>query len=434
MYDWANSAMVTTIVAAVFPIYFHNVAAAHLPKGEATQRYAIATTISLVIVAMIAPILGVIADVSSTKKRLLGVFVGAGSATTSCMFLIHHGDWLLALILFMLANICAASSFVFYDALLPHVARHDEMDRLSTTGYALGYLGGGILLALNLAWIQRPEWFGLPSGDHLTAPQATRPVRLTFLSVAIWWVLFSIPILWRVREPVRRLERDERQSEMALKIAFVRLGQTFRELRNYKPAFLMLLAFMLYNDGIGTIIKMAAIYGAEIGIERGSLIAAILMVQFIGIPFTILFGALAGRIGAKQAIFLALAVYMGISVLAYFMTSATHFFVLAILVAMVQGGSQALSRSLFARMIPSHKSAQFFSFFAICEKFAGIIGPAIFAGAIALTHSSQDAILSMIIFFVAGGIVLYFVDDKQGICAAQSAETATQAEVPSLEG
>jgi UMF1 family MFS transporter len=377
MYDWANSAMVTTIMASVFPIYFYKVAGAGLPQGVATQRFALATTLALAVMAVLAPILGAIADFTASKKRFLGAFLGAGVLACACMFFIHRGDWLLALMLFIVANIGASGSFVFYDSLLPHVARHDEMDRLSTTGYALGYLGGGILLAFNLAWIQKPAWFGLPAGEGLTEMQATLPTRLAFLSVALWWIVFSIPLFRRVREPRRRIEADEQPDENSLKVAASRLRETLRELRAFRQAFLMLLAFLIYNDGIGTIIKMAAIYGAEIGIAQGALITAILLVQFVGIPFALLFGALAGKIGAKRAIFLGLAVYAGISVLGYFMQTAAHFFALAVLVGMVQGGSQALSRSLFASLIPKHKSAEFFAFFAIAEKFAGILGPAI---------------------------------------------------------
>jgi UMF1 family MFS transporter len=341
------------------------------------------------------------------------------------MFFIYRGDWLLALVLFMVANIGASGSFVFYDSLLPHVARHHEMDRLSTTGYALGYLGGGILLAFNLAWIQKPDWFGLPAGEGLTEAQATLPTRLAFLSVALWWLVFSIPLFRRVREPLRRLEADERPDLNPVRVAATRLRETLRELRGYRQAFLMLLAFLVYNDGIGTIIKMAAIYGAEIGIEQGALIAAILLVQFVGIPFALLFGILAGKIGAKRAIFLGLAVYAGISVLGYFMRTAAHFFVLAVLVGMVQGGSQALSRSLFASMIPKHKSAEFFAFFAIAEKFAGILGPAIFAATIALTGSSRNAIISVIAFFIVGAMLLGRVNEEEGVRAARAADAAT---------
>jgi UMF1 family MFS transporter len=234
--------------------------------------------------------------------------------------------------------------------------------------------------------------------------------------------LFSIPLFRRVPEPPARLEPDERAGENPVKVAFVRLAETFHELRGYRQAFLLLLAFLIYNDGIQTIIKMAAAYGTEIGIGQGALITAILLVQFVGVPFAFLFGMLAGRIGAKRAIFVGLVVYTLISIVGYTMRTATHFFVLAILVGTVQGGTQALSRSLFASMIPPHKSGEFFGFFSVFEKFAGILGPLFFAWAIALTGSSRVAILSVIAFFAVGAAILALVDVDAGRKAAQDAE------------
>jgi UMF1 family MFS transporter len=413
---------VTTIIGAVFPIYFSKVAAAGLPPAVATQRFAMATTVSLVFVAVASPILGALADTAGVKKKLLGAFMAIGLVSTALMFFIHRGDWRFAAGLFVLANIGVAGSFVFYDALLPHVARREEMDRLSTTGYALGYLGGGLLLALNLAWIQKPAWFGLPSGPGLTDEQATLPARLSFLSVAVWWLLFAIPLFRRVPEPPRAPEGRANPGQSLLAATFTGLARTFRDLRRFRQALLMLVAFLIYNDGIGTIIRMAASYGTELGIDQSALIGALLLVQFVGIPFAIGFGALASRIGARQAIFLSLAVYAGISVLGYHMKSAREFYALAVLVGMVQGGSQALSRSLFASMIPRDRSAEFFGLFSIFEKFAGILGPAIFAATIAMTGSSRHAILSVIAFFVVGGLLLAGVNVEEGRRAAVEAE------------
>ncbi|HYG69302.1 MAG TPA: MFS transporter, partial [Anaeromyxobacteraceae bacterium] len=416
LYDWANSAFVTTVVAAVFPVYFSSVAAAGLPRPVATQRYAVATTLALVIVAFAAPVLGTVADAAASKKRLLGAFLALGVASVAALFAVERGDWLLAAALFVLANVGANGSFVFYDALLPHVARGDELDRVSTAGYALGYLGGGLLLAVNLAWIQRPELFGLPSGPGLSPSEATLPARLAFLSVAVWWAAFALPLFFRVREPaavplpssVLREPRGERRPPLGAAAieAARRLRHSAAALRRHPQAALLLVAFLVYNDGIGTIIRMATIYGTEIGLDRGALIASILLVQFVGIPFAFLFGALAGRIGAKRAIFLALAVYTVVSVIGFFVRTAGQFFAMALLVGMVQGGSQALSRSLFARMIPASRSGEFFGFFAVTEKFAGIFVPAVFALAIGLTGSSRAAILSVIAFFVVGGALL----------------------------
>jgi len=423
MYDWAASSVQTTIMVAVFPIYFVKVAGAGLVAGGATQRLATVNTLALVIVALLSPVLGAVSDYRGIKKRLLAVFMLIGAAAVAGMFFIDRGEIGTASTLFVLSMVGVAGSFVFYEALLPHIARPSEIDRVSTAGYAMGYLGGGILLAFNLAWIQKPAWFGLPAGPGLSETQATLPVRLAFVSVAIWWLVFSIPLFRKVTEPPQRLEADERRGENPILMAFVRLAETFRELRGYRQAFLMLLAFLVYNDGIQTIIKMATAYGTEIGIGQSALIGAILLVQFVGIPCSFLFGSLAARIGAKQAIFLGLMAYTAISVLGYFMRTATHFYVLAGLVGMVQGGTQALSRSLFARMIPPHKSGEFFGFFSVFEKFAGIFGPLIFAGTIAATGSSRNAILSVIGFFVVGGWLLYLVDVEEGQRAASEPVT-----------
>jgi MFS transporter, UMF1 family len=425
MYDWAASAVQTTIMVAVFPIYFVKVAGAGLAEGGATQRLATVNSLALVIIALLSPILGAISDYRGNKKRLLALFMGLGVAAILGMFFIERGDLALASTLFTLSLVGVAGSFVFYEALLPHIARPGEIDRLSTAGYALGYVGGGILLALNLAWIQRPDWFGLPSGPGLPEHQATLPVRLAFLSVAVWWVVFSLPLFRRVAPPAR-LEPDEHRGESPVKVAFIRLVETFRELRTYRNAFLMLLAFLIYNDGIQTIIKMATAYGTELGIGQNALIGAILLVQFVGIPCSFLFGMLAGRIGAKRALFLGLMAYTVISLLGYFMKTATHFYLLAGLVGVVQGGTQALSRSLFASMIPQHKSGEFFGFFSVFEKFAGIFGPLIFAGTIAATGSSRNAILSVILFFAVGALLLWPVNVAEGQRIARAADQATR--------
>ena len=414
MYDWANSAFMTTVVSAVFPIYFASVAAAELDPASASLRFAATTFIALSIMAVLAPVLGAIADFAAMKKRLLGAFLVLGVIATACMFSIERGDWLLAAVLFVLANIGATASFVFYDSLLPHIARPDEMDRVSTAGYALGYLGGGVLLLVNLAWIQRPELFGLAGPEQAT--------RLSFLSVALWWLGFSIPLFRTVAEPVRALEADEQVGQNIIWAALVRLGETLRELRGYRQAFLMMLAFLVYSDGIGTIIRMATIYGTEIGLDQGVLITGLVLAQFIGVPFAFLFGQLAFWLGAKRSILVSLVVYVGISILSYGMTTATEFYVLAVLVGMVQGGSQALSRSLFASMVPRHKSSEFFGFFGVFEKFAGVMGPGFFAVMILITGSSRGAILSVIAFFVIGGVLLTMVDVEEGRRVAREAD------------
>ena len=413
MYDWANSAVQTTIIAAIFPIYFQKVAAAGVPGPVATSRFAWATTIAILIVAVVAPLLGAVADYAPVKKRLLALFMAIGAVATGAMFFITRGDWQLALLLFVVVNVGVAGSIVFYESLLPHIAAGDELDRVSTAGYALGYLGGGVLLAINILMMSQPAWFFLPSREVA--------VRASLASVAVWWVVFSIPLFRQVPEPPRRLVSGERADGLALLVAGHRLLETLRELRRYRQAFMLLLAFLLYNDGIQTIIRMATTYGTEIGLDENAMIGALLLTQFVGVPFGFAFGMLAGRIGAKPAVFLGLTVYAVITVLGYFMRTSTHFFALALMVGMVQGGTQALSRSLFASMIPKQKSSEFFAFFGVFERYAGILGPALFAWVVGQTGTSRNAILSIIAFFIIGGILLTFVDVEEGRREAKAA-------------
>jgi UMF1 family MFS transporter len=410
MYDWANSAFATTIMAAVLPVYYASVAASSLPGNLATVYWAYTTSISLLIAALISPVLGAVADFLGTKKRLLGIFALLGIAGTALLYFVKTGDWLMASIFFIVGDLGFAGSMVFYDALLPHVARPDEMDQVSSKGYALGYLGGGILLAINLGMI-------MLAPKELTGMMS----RLSFLSVALWWFVFSIPILKVVKEPPRHIMKNE-EGVNPIKVSFGRVFQTFREIRNYKVLFTFLVAFWFYNDGIGTIIKMATIYGTEIGIGQTTLIGTLLMVQFVGIPFAFLFGWLAKKIGTKNSIYISLLVYAGIAIAAYFMTAEWHFWALGFAVATVQGGSQALSRSLFGRMLPRSKSAEFFGFFSVSEKFAGIAGPFVFGLVGQLVGHSRLSIVSLIIFFIIGAILLTRVDEKEGIRVAEEEE------------
>ncbi|HUS65979.1 MAG TPA: MFS transporter, partial [Kofleriaceae bacterium] len=400
MYDWANSPFLTVMVSAVFPIFFYKVAAAGMEGAAATSRFTIASSISLAAIAILSPVLGAVADRAPVKKRMLAAFMLIGASATAATALIGEGMWIPALVLFGLGQIGATGSFVFYDSLLPHVAREDEVDRVSTAGYALGYVGGGIVLGIVIALSLRLGGTGTRAG---------------FVLVAVWWLLFAMPLFRRVPEPPVMVR--------ARGGAFAELRATFRELRRYPQALLFLVAFLLYNDGIGTIIKLAAIYGTEIGLDATPMIIAILLTQFIGIPATFAFGQVAGRIGTKPAIFAALAVYCVVSVLGYFMTTATHFYLLAGLVGLVQGGAQALSRSLFSSMIPKERSSEMFALFGVFEKFAGIAGPGLFALILWLTGSSRDAILSVIVFFVVGGFVLSRVDVDAGRRAVRALAT-----------
>lgn len=414
MYDWANSAFATTIMAAVLPVYYAQVAGATLPGNTATVYWAYTSSISLLAAALLSPVLGAIADFRGAKKRFLVVFMLLGVAGTALLYFVRTGDWLAASIFFVVGEIGFAGSLVFYDSLLPHIAGPDEIDQVSSRGYAMGYLGGGILLAINLAMI-------------MLAPAEMTEImtRLTFLSVALWWFVFSIPLMRWVSEPPHRVMAGE-HGRNPVAVSFKRLAQTFRDIRRYRDLFIFLVAFWFYNDGIGTIIKMATIYGAEIGLGQTTLIGTLLMVQFVGIPFAILFGWLAKKIGTKTSIYLSLLIYTGICVMGYFMSQEWQFWALGFAVATVQGGSQALSRSLFGRLVPKSKSAEFFGFFSVSEKFAGIMGPFIFGLVGQLMGNSRLAIISLIIFFMVGAGLLSRVNVDEGVRAAQAEEMAIQ--------
>jgi UMF1 family MFS transporter len=647
MYDWANSAFATTILAAILPAYYSSVAGANLPtEATATGYWSVSLAISLFVVAILSPILGTISDVVRGKKKFLSLFAGIGIVGTGLLALVGMGDWLLASILFIVGRIGFSASIVFYDALLPHVAKPDDVDRLSTTGYAMGYLGGGLLLAINVAMIAvwGGEW----------------GARLSFLSVAIWWAVFSLPILRIVPEPPAAAHAALKAGQNVISASFGQLRATFRDLRQYRELFKFLVAFLIYNDGIGTIIGMAVIYGAELGFATLELVAALLLVQFAGIPFSFIFGRIpykgdpnrafflafilwnlvvlplvgiagknlldsslsgtalpdyaatgdavgtgvykadssviqagivedgadfvladdgwatespskaghtyitstdpaaaytityhgrgvdllysegpdrgifrvlldgaryefedadedlapgeidayrktvrwnnrltieaaeegehtllvtntgnknarssdtrldlgqlevlppprqsslplilgvlavielaglafawiigarivartAARLNTKRAVLLSLAVYSVIAVWGYFLDAVIEFWLLAWMVAVVQGGSQALSRSLYASMSPRAKSGEYFGFFSVMEKFAGVIGPILFALAVAIFGSSRPAVLSLIALFLIGGWVLLRVDVDEGrrIAQAEDAE------------
>jgi UMF1 family MFS transporter len=411
MYDWANSAFATTIMGALFPPFYRAlVTESGLAGNTATAYWGYTTSIALLMIALIAPVLGAIADYTGGKKRYVAFFAGLGILATATFVFIGTDTWLLASILYIGGNVGFAGANIFYESLLPHIARKGDIDQVSTKGYALGYVGGGILLVINVLWVMKPEMFGMP--DLAFA------LRASFFSVSVWWGLFSIPLFRHVPEPPAA--RETGPAIHPVKAGFSRLANTFREVTRYKQLLIFLIAFWIYNDGIGTIIKMATAYGDEIGIELTDMIIALIILQFVGIPFSFLFGTLAKKIGTKRSILLALGVYTLISIGGYFMRTATHFYVLAFLVGTVQGGSQALSRSLYGAMVPQHKTAEFFGFFSTSSKFAGIAGPLLFGVVSQTAGQSRLSIVSLIIFFIVGGLLLTRVDVEEGIRVAQA--------------
>ncbi|MDX9954186.1 MAG: MFS transporter [Anaerolineae bacterium] len=404
MYDWGSSAFSTTAEAAVLPVYFSAIAASSLAPNQATAYWGYTNSIALFVAAIIAPILGSIADYTGAKKKLLAIFAGIGILSTALMFTLNTGDWVFALVLFFFGSIGLGASYIFYDALLGHVAKEEDSDFVSSKGYAMGYLGGGILLAINIAMI----WF-LETNNL--------GYRLSLLSVALWWGLFTIPLMRHVPEPPANRTGIE-AGLSPVKASFSRLAMTFKEIRKYRELFKFLIAFWLYNDGIGTIIKMATIYGAEIGIGTLDLVGALLLTQFVGIPFSLLFGKFSKRVGTKRAVMIGLGWYALLTIAGYFMSEAWHFWALAFSVGMVQGGTQALSRSLYSQMAPKARSAEFFGFYDVSSKFAGIIGPFLFAVVSQIAGQSRLSIVALIIFFLGGIFLLTRVDEAEGIRVA----------------
>jgi len=415
-YDWANSAFATTVMAALYPPFFRELAVAGGMSGaQATALWGYVTAGALLLVAVSAPILGAIADVAGARKKFLGLFAGLGVVMTALFATLGPAAWRMAALLFVGANFGFAAATIFYESLLPGLASGSELDQLSTRAYGLGYAGGGLLLVINLLWVLHPAWFGMPDKGFA--------IRSAFVSVAVWWGVFSVPLFRYVPEPVV-LHRPDGMGGRVVGLGFRRLWQTLSEIRQYRQLLIFLSAYWIYNDGIGTIVKMATAYGSEIGIGLTDLIGALVITQFIGIPCALLFGRLARRTSPRQAILWALGVYLLISIGGYFMRTALHFYVLAAAVGMVQGGAQALSRSLFASMVPRHRTGEFFGFFSTSGKLAGVAGPLVFGLVSQLTGTGRLGILSLVVFFGVGGYLLTRVDVTKGVRSAREAEAA----------
>lgn len=410
MYDWANSAFATTVIAGFFPVFFRGLNTGVDPTIS-TWRLGWANSLAGILVAALAPILGAIADKGTAKKKFLLFFAYMGVVMTSGLYLIAQGDWLLAVILYAFASIGFSGANVFYDALLTGVASEDKMDVVSALGYSLGYLGGGLLFALNVWMANSPGTFGFAS-----QPEA---VRFSFLTVGIWWAVFSIPIFLFVKEP--EAEKTEPGTNMIV-AGFKQLKGTFQEIRHLKTIFLFLAAYWLYIDGVDTVVRMAINYGLTLGFDTNDLIIALLVTQFVGFPAAIGFGFLGKKIGAKRAIFIAIAVYLCVSIWAAFMQQKYEFYLLAIIIGLVQGGIQSLSRSFYARIIPVDKSAEYFGFYNMLGKFAAVIGPILMGGVGLAVRSmgyssniaSRVGLTSLSLLFLGGGILFYFVDEEKG--------------------
>lgn len=410
LYDWANSAFATTIVAGFFPVFFKRYWSEGSEVAESTLRLGLANSAASAVIIVLAPLLGAVADAAAARKRFLVAFAALGILATAGLFFVARGDWFGAWLLFVIASVGWMGGNVFYDALLVNVARDSERDRASAFGYALGYLGGGLLFALNVVAVLKPSLFGLKDAALAT--------RLSFLSVAVWWALFSIPLLRFVREPDVR--GSVRAPLAAIGVALRQLRHTLRHIRQLRVTFVFLLAYWLYIDGVDTIIRMAVDYGLSIGLEEKHLIGALLLTQFIGFPAAIIFGTLGERLGPKRGILLGIAVYIGVTVWAAQMESASEFYALAATVGLVQGGVQALSRSLYARLIPEASATEFFGFYNMLGKFAAVLGPTLVGFVGVATGSPRASILAVLVLFVSGAVLLTRVDVEAGRRAAEA--------------
>ncbi|MFU8855573.1 MAG: MFS transporter [Deferrisomatales bacterium] len=403
LYDWANSAFATTVMAGFFPLFFKEYWNAGVDPTVSTLRLGIANSAGSLVVLALAPVLGAVADWGGSRKRFLLFFAALGVCATAGLYAVGEGGWAAAAALYATGLVGFAAGNIFYDALLVGVAGEDRVDLVSALGYALGYLGGGLLFAANVAMVLYPSWFGLED--------SAAGVRASFLTVALWWAVFGVPLFLFVPEggPRRRLSPVG-----AVVGGFRRLATTFREVRRLKVVILFLVGYWLYIDGVDTIIRMAVDYGLALGLSSQALITALLVTQFVGFPAAIAFGWLGQRLGPKTGIYLALAVYVGVTVWAYFMDSEAEFFAMAVTIGLVQGGVQSLSRSFYTRIIPPSKAGEFFGFYNMMGKFAAVVGPVAMGWVAVATGEPRNAIFAITVLLVAGAGCLYLVDEDKG--------------------
>ena len=403
LYDWANSAFATTVMAGFFPLFFKSFWAADLSPAESTAVIGTTNSLAGLLIVLLAPFLGAYSDLGKFKKKFLAFFALLGVLSTGYLYFIPQGDWVIAASLYALAVIGFSGGNIFYDSLIVSVSKQDQRHKVSSLGFSLGYLGGGLLFVINVLMYLNPAWFGLSSQSEA--------ILWSFVSVAVWWAVFSLPLFMSVEEK-SNAEISKGLFETITE-AFKAVASTLREIKKHKRVAIFLIAYWLYIDGVDTIVRMAVAYGSDIGLDASSMITALLLTQFVGFPATLVFGIYADKIGFKKILTIGISIYILVTFYAYYMSTALEFYILAGTVGLVQGGVQAISRSFFSTIIPVNKEAQFFGFYNLVGKSAVFLGPVLVSWVALIFGNPRFGILSLLFLLVPGLVLLWMVPDKE---------------------
>lgn len=403
-YDWANSAYTLTVTTAILPLYFKSVF--QNAGGEttvSTAYWGYASSIATLFLAIMSPILGTVADYKGYKKKFFNLFFILGIISTAALALVPGTNWIMLLVLYVISSIGFSGSCVFYDAFLVDVTTEERMDRVSTLGFALGYIGSTIPFIVSMAII-------ILAKGKIIPLSVTGASQIAFLITAAWWLIFTIP-MWKNVKQVHGIDIEPNP----VRNSFKRITNTFKNIKKHKKVFLFLLAYFFYIDGVDTIIKMASSYGADLGIDANTLLIVLLATQFVAFPFAIIYGRLAERFKGKTMLYAGIIIYTIICIYAYFLKTALDFWILAMLVGTSQGGLQALSRSYFSKLVPKENANEFFGFYNIFGKFAAVMGPLLVGVVTQLTGKTNNGVFSIVILFIVGGIALTKVPNNDRV-------------------